>query len=35
MKERFGAILNAAGDDRQSIYGFREADALVSTPVEN
>ncbi|MGD0876420.1 MAG: ATP-dependent helicase [Acidimicrobiales bacterium] len=28
MKERFGAILNAAGDDRQSIYGFREADAL-------
>lgn len=26
MQERCGATVNAAGDDRQSIYGFREAD---------
>ncbi len=26
MRERFSVAVNAAGDDRQSIYGFREAD---------
>jgi len=26
IRERFGSPINAAGDDRQSIYGFREAD---------
>ena len=26
MQDRFGVTVNAAGDDRQSIYGFREAD---------
>lgn len=28
MKERFDTVVNAAGDDRQSIFGFREADPL-------
>lgn len=28
MQERFGTTVNAAGDDRQSIFGFREADPL-------
>lgn len=27
IQERFGATVNAAGDDRQSIFGFREADS--------
>lgn len=26
LQERCGVVVNAAGDDRQSIYGFREAD---------
>lgn len=28
LSERFGTQIEAAGDDRQSIYGFRAADAL-------
>lgn len=28
MRERFDTVVNAAGDDRQSIFGFREADPL-------
>lgn len=27
LQERCGAVVSAAGDDRQSIYGFREADS--------